>query len=545
MQARHMLIALLLCSLWSRIPADSDSLVWHLRLDGITTISYDHEYSLPDGGMFGVSRIHADPPLSFFSGLHTMHDTAKSWSIVCSGTAASETGDPLLNTYLEPGLRNRDHETRTILSVRKGALEASAIRTYNDLYSRRFDSLWNESLPGSENASYGLLTEDAAVAGVRTDRAGWSGSLSRYRRWNMAPLFYTPLFSRGISSEHEAVMNMNSGWIRVKGGIDFRDRYELSAQPAERTCTWVVAEGTQQMTDSLGVSMQLERRSETTPRSSAGLRFDWRTPLGSFSPWCSIYENGRPLAGLRALVPVAPGVKIEGVLEECYEPAGESVSFIRSDDTVRYRPEDAAYGAAHVTGSYSQGYGVVTVSTRTWFEYASATRIEAWDTASFRNIMANYTSLDRDAYAGGAAFTSSVRHGQWSVSLVGAGHRLFNNSIQSLYLPWNWRMSVQYGNPQSDSIRASIICEGSGPAEVAQLSAGVIQRERSGHREAVTISIAIPFYPPVARDRLRAVFHINAGPFCLAPRAEAPQHPFGNPIGPVIAIKFEVLFANR
>jgi hypothetical protein len=545
MNARPALIPALLFALWRLLPAESDSLLLDLRLDDVNAIGYNHEFPQYNRSLFGLTQHRFDVASRLLDRIDGLSDTTRIWSMVVSGLAGSEAGDPLLNKYQDPSLANRDHVTNGLVAVQMGSFGIGGIREYNDLYSGRFDRIRNESMPGARKTAYGLSEEDAAAAWIRTSTAGWTGSFSRYRRWHLTPLFFTPLYAEGIRSVHKTSIDADRSHLSVTGSIDLKERYETSDAPLQRTYTSIEAAGSHGISDSLDVTGFVEHRSETTPRTMARGGGDWRTRFGVLSSWCGMYENGRSFAGISACAPVARVARIEARIEERYDPAEESFSFVRVDDTVRYRPGDASYIAGHIAGVVERAAKQYITMARVWCDFQSITLIEAWDSTGANRITATRMTLDDNASTGGASWCGVLHRGVWKVSGNVAGHLLIGSAVQPLYVPWNWRLGVHYGNLQSDSVAASIDLEGNGPVRLTQIANKAMERFSVSPRAAVSFSFRMPFKLPWSGECTKSAFMLDAGPFCIAPDAAASQHPFGNPIGPGVSVRFDLLLLGR
>jgi hypothetical protein len=535
----------LLVSLWHLQTAGSDSLVWNLRLDDVNAIGYDHEHPQNSRGLHGLSECNADAASRLLDRIGEMPDTSGSWSITATGQAGSEAGDPLLNKYQDPTLANRDHVTRGLVAAHKGMYGIGGIMEYDDLYSGRFDRIRDVSTPGVEKTSYGLLEEKTAAARISSAQAGWTGTLSQYRRWHLTPLFFSPLYAEGINSVHEAWIDADRAHLSVTGSFDFKERYETSNAPIRRNYAFVEAAGSHEITDSLDAIAFVRHRSETTPHTMAKGGCDWHTRFGVLSPWCGMYENGKSFAGILVAAPLAPVAHVEASIEERYDPAEEPFCFLRADDTVTYRPQEASYTAGHVAGAVERATGRYAATTRIWYDFQSKHKLEAWDSVAPNKITATCRTIDNSASGCGASFSSTLHFGVWQVSGSAAGHMHSGTVAPSLYVPWNWRLNVRYGNPRTDSVAASIDFEGNGPVRYSAIVNRVTQTWSVSPRTAVSFSLRIPFKLPWLGDRMKSAFLLDTGPFCFAPEAAASQHPFGNPIGPCVSIRFDLLLCGR
>ncbi|MBD3243396.1 MAG: hypothetical protein GF331_22590 [Chitinivibrionales bacterium] len=554
-QHRRLLASILLAAL-ADANAAIDSAVYRLRLDASNTIVYDCER--PGRGTRASWLVMGDP-LAHFPHGHLDSANAGPDTVLgmMSGRLGSEIGDPLLNLIDAPDLPNRDHAVTALGAVRFPRIGLSVYGAYRylDVYSDRFDTLWQRYRSATGHQQWGMNHDgadglrDEQIAGYRVNlthiRA--EGKLQRYSCWGATPYFFSPVRYAGYRTSHAAHLAVSRFHMAVQARIDAQDRYTTAPKPSEFSHTELAASAGWSYSPNGHIHVRSTYDNAVRPTSVVAACLS-DSGLGPFSAQvqAGVTGDGDPQGRLALAARLGLAVTVSADLECAVRPRPEPIQFDYLDTLVRCTGEPSRSTAIHLSVAI-EDTGVLPLTARLWCDHIDR---PVWQ--SIRRGPDGVVTIAECASPAGPLNTAGGRlsyhvHGAIAgADMYASGHITLGDSKEWRSVPWHAGVRAYLRSKRTERLRAEVTLDAAGPTTQRYLSLPTrsIEERRSPTRVSLWVRGQVPVVSPFLRRRLRLSLSAEIGPIGLTGARRAREHPNGNLMGPRVEVQGQALLCR-
>lgn len=523
------------------------------QFDGFTVFRWNRTDPLLSSNLYGI--VEGDITNSFPVSQLSAFDM-DIWSIspnypafTASGALGSEFGDPMLNIYENRSLDNRDHYTLIETSFKPLRLPLRFFigRRYNDHYTDRFDSLWNQY---SCQTTKGMAEDSRGVAhgisgGYSLDAKGIKayGFVNQYGYWGASPFFFSPVYRKGFSVSQTVRANTGSGMCDATVEVDHYDRYYDHQNP--ETFNDFQFRGTycHYFDSSLNGSLNFNYDSKIRPATKLGVSLADSSTFISWLVNCAMHGNGNPEAEIESQINPFDGFFIKTKVSWKYYPREREFSFFEMDRPVYYHTNDFYRKSGITETGYRLGTGI-SFDINCWYRY---TDTESWEILKTypESTVILYDKYDKASrHYGGASVGMELTGAKFSTKVWFDGGVSLHDAPARFNLPWRSFVEFSYGKVEKNRFYGSIRYEIRSEAGLKYFD---ITEDKILHLSALSqdnlsLNARVPVLVPYFRDRVQSAIRISIYSIHLFQGLRLRNHPGGNCIGPMISLAFDGSF---
>jgi hypothetical protein len=508
-----------------------------LLLDGVNF----REYSL--SGLSDLKNLFYRPLTFIGDTMENHHDTMRLSKphLTVLADLSSETGEPLFLRITGSDSRNREHGTYGKLAFNLPGIHTLITGSYSHLgmYADRIEDFCSNyeqhrksSLPFRDMGHYGVATY--AYGQIKTTlRGALSNTLiNRYGEWVVLPGLYNPLYKKGTAVSQSLKIPLNNSCISFAGMADQRKIYTDHNSSIKKIYYDLQADYSRKLfiDDMLAVNIGLSNKKDNGDHF--GIQFRHIADVYRLSVAAGVWNAGMPDADVKIEVPF---------FDSCVASLGYSLVYIPGEITI---PQTIPLNVV-TTGidplQYSQirlsstfrNFFRTPLSLEFWTDYKSEYQVYAIE--PFGDTLSTQFTGSGDPIAAGGGTLKIVQNFRY-VSLRAQCRGNLNFIGKPFeYVPYECGAGFTCFIGNTATIRTDFDLTFRGPVEWSALYAGRDSTTSSSQILFCNFGVTIPFILPILSSHLTPQIAIKGGPIALRPSGRQQYHPFGSPLGPLIA----------
>ncbi|MBN1984070.1 MAG: hypothetical protein JW795_21250 [Chitinivibrionales bacterium] len=538
----------------------TDGFIVPVRFDGATVSYFNMEY--PYNSTAQYSLIFGDafdphPYQRLYGSLDhrlrnqqvvsaiRMYDSS---TITASAITGSEIGEILLNALENspiPTYYNRDHFSHFISSwyMPQAPLNLYMTYRYTDNYSDRFDALWERYRQETGNmmtdvldglheeycGGYTFGTTDFAT-GIKT---------ATIHHWAATPFFFSPLLIAGYTLAPTLCYSFSDSRLFIDLEFSSLKYYYNHIGFTEYTdqgwdVSWQSRHGS-----GLGVSLSHTKKILQSPASALEcLVEDTISETASWFVQSKLYGNFQPAASAGMHYRLFPHYAISLQTSWDYTPAEQNYTFFENKSIVEYYNLQFRSSKLHTALSFNDTIFFPT-NVRLWLDYDSKPLWESIEWTSDRIIIrqtCDIPGVSHVTVGGTISYSMTLK----AATLVVWGGGVYTpNRLTRFNVPRNIGADFTLGATDDASAKIVLHLETRDRVSMKYFhvtDSGYIENTAPA-QTFMTGRVQIPFLMPWLYRRTVTSVEIEAGPLFLSRTQRFIQHPWGNGIGPMVAIR--------
>jgi hypothetical protein len=454
---------------------------------------------------------------------------------------SSEIGEPLFLRITGSDSRNREHGTYGKLALNLPVIHTKITGSYSHLgmyadriedFCSNYEQYRKSALPFREIGHYGVATY--AYGQISSIICGISSKtlINRYGEWVVIPGLYNPVYKKGTALSQSLYIPLNRSYLSFDGVADQRKVYADHNSPMKKIYYDVQAGYNRKLFSEDTLAIKLRLSNEKIHGDRFGIQFKHIADVYRLSVAAGICSAGMPDADVKIEVPF---------FDRCIASLGYSLVYIPEETSIYQTTPQNLVATGIDPLQYSQvrlssvfrNFFRVPLSLELWTEYKS--EYQAYTINPFGDTLwTKFTGSDDPIAAVGGALKMVQNFKFVSLRAQCRGNLNFIGKPFE-YVPYECGAGFSSFIGGTATIRADFDLTFRGPVEWNALYAGRDTTISSPQILFCNFGVTIPFILPVFSSHISPQIAINGGPIALRPSGRQQYHPFGSPLGPLIA----------